>query len=79
MVLVMLGVVALGTSVSAATAGSPGMAAGAVLMWIGIALLARLPWVPREGHGQVFRRAALAVGCYVAGLIAAAAAISALD
>jgi hypothetical protein len=79
MVLVMLGVVAVGTSVAAVTAGSVWVAAGAVLMWAGIALLGRLPWVPRSEHGLVFRRAVLAVGCYVGGLVVAAAAFSSLD
>ncbi|MBJ7358573.1 hypothetical protein [Nocardioides sp.] len=79
MVLVMLGVLAVGTSVSAATAGSVGLAVGAGLMWVGIVLLARLPWVPRAEHGRVFARAGLAIGCYLAGVVTAALAISGLD
>jgi hypothetical protein len=79
MVLVMLSVLAIGTSVTAATAGSGVLAVGAVLMWVGIALLSRLPWVPRAEHGSVFRRALVAVGCYGAGLVVAALAISRLE
>lgn len=79
MVLLMLGVIAVGTTVAAATAGSGWLGVGAVLMWAGIGLLARLPWVPRADHGPVFRRAAVAVGCYVGGLVVAAAAFSSLD